>query len=90
MSQAILDLCRFDEIVFDYETFELLDLKAAQLKITVNRKTILAASISVKVNFETVIGRKIGVEIISGSKVEMAVEGGNKSFMDIELIGGGV
>lgn len=90
MIQSVLDLCRFDEIVFDYKTFILPDTKASRLQITVDRKTILAASISVKTNLETVISRKTKNEVISGSKVEMAVEGGNKSFMDIELIGGGI
>jgi hypothetical protein len=89
MSRAVLDLCRFDEIVFDYEKFELPDIKATRLQITVDRKTQLLTDLMTKARFEIVSGKKAGIEIISGSKADISIGSGSKSFMDIELIGGG-
>lgn len=87
MSQAVFDLCYFDEVVFDYKIYII--IAAARLDIVIRKKSMLVTDLSVKANLEAISGKKVSMDNLIGTKANMLVAGGTKSSLDIELLGGG-
>jgi hypothetical protein len=87
MSQAIFDLCYFDEITFDYGVPVF--VAAARLDIVIGNKSMLAIDLSTKADLQTTIGEKVRMASAIGMKVNMLVASGSKSSLGIELLGGG-
>ena len=87
MSQAVFDLCYFDEVIFDYGVY--IVIAAARLDIVIGNKSMLAIDLSAKANLETTIGEKVRMANPIGTKANMLSAIGSKSSLDIELLGGG-
>ena len=87
MSQAVFDLCYFDEVIFDYGVPVF--ITAARLDIVIGNKSMLAIDLSAKANLETTIGEKVRMASAIGTKANMLSAIGSKSLLDIELLGGG-
>ena len=87
MSQAVFDLCYFDEAVFDYEIFII--IAAARLNIRIGRKSLLAADSSTNTGLKVSTGKKVRINNTLGTKADILVDSGHKSSLDIELLGGG-
>lgn len=88
MSQAVFDLCYFDEVVFDYDIYII--IAAARLDIVIGKKSMMATNLSTKANLETLTGKKVYMDDLIGTKADILVDSGNKSSLDIELLGGGL
>ena len=87
MSQAVFDLCYFDEVIFDYDIYVI--IAAARLGIIIGKKCMMATNLSTKANLEAISGKKVSMENLTGAKTNMLVAGSSKSSIDIELLGGG-